>query len=143
LSSDCAIRAGHATVPEEASKGKRPMKKIENDERIVANINSVRFKPFTAEGQEIAGQSYLQLDETFPQGAGFHIYRMAPGSSSQAHEHTCHEQFLILEGEVIDNDGYVYKPGDFVLLKQGTQHSSRTVTGATIAVFIREIERNL
>src|SRR5262245_18994926 len=119
------------------------MRKVETAERIVANINSARFKPFIADGREIRGQSYLQLDETFPEGAGFHIYRMAPGTSSQPHEHTCHEQFLVLDGEVIDNDGYVYRPGDFVLLREGTQHSSRTVTGATLAVFIRAIERNL
>jgi quercetin dioxygenase-like cupin family protein len=119
------------------------MRAIERGERIVANINTARFKPFTADGREIPGQSYLQLDPTFPEGAGFHIYRMAPGTSSQPHEHTCHEQFLVLDGEVTDNDGHVYKAGDFVLLKEGTQHSSHTVTGATLAVFIREIERNL
>jgi quercetin dioxygenase-like cupin family protein len=119
------------------------MRSVKEDERIVVNINSAKFKPFISDGHEIPGQSYLQLDETFPVGCGFHLYRMAPGSSSQPHEHTCDEQFLVLDGEVIDNDGYVYKPGDFVLLKTGTQHSSRTVTGATLAVFIRKIERNL
>ena len=89
------------------------------------------------------GQSYLQLDDTFPEASGFHIYRMEPGSSSQPHEHTCHEQFLVLEGELIDNDGYVYTAGDFVLLKNGTQHSSRTETGATLAVFIRSPEKSV
>jgi len=119
------------------------MRKVEGHERIVANINKGQFKPFIAGGREVPGQSYLQLDESFPEGCGFHIYRMAPGSSSQPHEHRCDEQFLVLDGEVIDNDGYVYKPGDFVLLREGTEHSSHTLTGATLAVFIREPERNL
>lgn len=119
------------------------MRKIASSDRLVVNIATTAFKPFTADGKPVAGQSFLQLDETFPEGAGFHIYRMAPGTRSQPHEHTCHEQFLVLEGEVIDNDGTVYREGDFVLLKEGTQHSSRTETGATLAVFIREIERNL
>lgn len=119
------------------------MRKIASSDRIVANIATADFKPFTADGQPVVGQSFLQLDETFPDGAGFHIYRMAPGTESQPHEHTCHEQFLVLDGEVIDNDGTLYRKGDFVLLKQGTQHNSRTETGATLAVFIREIERNL
>lgn len=119
------------------------MRKIASSDRLVVNIATAAFKPFTADGKPVAGQSFLQLDETFPEGAGFHIYRMAPGTRSQPHEHTCHEQFLVLEGEVIDNDGTVYREGDFVLLKEGTQHSSRTETGATLAVFIREIERNL
>jgi hypothetical protein len=49
----------------------------------------------------------------------------------------------VIEGEVIDNDGYVYRPGDFVLLKEGTQHNSYTKTGATLAVFVRTLEDNL
>jgi anti-sigma factor ChrR (cupin superfamily) len=85
----------------------------------------------------------VQFDDTFPEGAGFTLYRMAPGSSSQPHEHTCHEQFFVIEGEVTDNDGHVYKAGDFVLLKTGTQHFSTTKTGATLVVFVRELEKNL
>lgn len=119
------------------------MRTIEDSERVVVNINCAQFRPFGVDGREIPGQSYLQLDDGFPQGCGFHIYRMAPGTSSQPHEHTCHEQFLVLEGEVIDHDGFLYRQGDFVLLKEGTQHSSRTETGATLAVFIATSERNL
>jgi gentisate 1,2-dioxygenase len=119
------------------------MRKIEKSDRIVTNIKTAKFKPYVINGDTLSDQSYLQLDDTFPESAGFYIYRMEPGASSLPHEHTCHEQFLMIEGELIDNDGYVYKPGDFVLLKQGTQHNSHTRTGATIAVFVREIERNL
>lgn len=119
------------------------MRKIEKAQRMVVNIHSTSFKPFLVDGQPLKGQSFLQLDDTFPDGTGFHIYRMDPGTSSQPHEHTSHEQFLVLEGEVIDNDGQVYRPGDFVLLESGTQHSSRTLTGATLAVFIRSAEKNI
>ncbi|HEY7749798.1 MAG TPA: cupin domain-containing protein [Aestuariivirgaceae bacterium] len=119
------------------------MRKIEKTERQVVNINNASFKPFVIDGKAVHGQSFLQLDDTFAEGTGFHIYRMAPGSASQPHEHTCHEQFLVIEGEVIDNDGHVYRPGDFVLLKSGTQHSSHSKTGATLAVFIRSAEKNM
>jgi anti-sigma factor ChrR (cupin superfamily) len=119
------------------------MRKVEKAERVVVNIREAAFKPFVIDGQAIEGQSYLQLDNSFPDGTGFHIYRMAPGSSSQPHEHTSHEQFLVLEGEVRDNDGFVYRPGDFVLLKTGTQHSSHTETGATLAVFVGTQEKNI
>lgn len=119
------------------------MRKMEKTERIVANINTTPFKPFLVDGKPLIGQSFLQLDDTFLPGTGFHIYRMEPGSSSQPHEHTCHEQFLVIAGEVTDDDGYVYKPGDFVLLKTGTQHSSYSRTGAILAVFIRSVEKNI
>ena len=119
------------------------MDKIDASQRLVANVATATFKPFYAGGDAIKGQSYFQFDETFPKGCGFHLYRMEPGSTSQPHEHTCHEQFFVLDGEVVDHDGYVYKPGDFVLLKQGTRHSSHTKTGATLVVFIRSLEENL
>jgi quercetin dioxygenase-like cupin family protein len=119
------------------------VRKIETADRLVVNIREAAFKPFVTEGQEVKGHSFLQLDESFPEGVGFHIYRMAPGTWSQPHEHTCAEQFLVLEGDVRDNDGYVYRPGDFVLLKQGTQHNSYTEHGATLVVFIASLERNL
>jgi quercetin dioxygenase-like cupin family protein len=120
------------------------MKPITPHERLVCNINSAAFKTFVdPSGQTVPGQSYLQWDETFPEGAGFTIYKMAPGSSSQPHEHTCHEQFFVIEGELSDNDGFTYKAGDFVLLKKGTQHFSTTQSGATLVVFIRELEENL
>ena len=119
------------------------MRKMEKKERLVANITTTPFEPFLVDGKSLTGQSFLQLDDTFPPGTGFHVYRMEPGSSSQPHEHTCHEQFLVIEGEVTDDDGYVYKPGDFVLLKTGTQHSSHSRTGAVLAVFIRSAEKNI
>ncbi len=49
----------------------------------------------------------------------------------------------MVEGELIENDGTVFRAGDFVLLKQGTQHNSRSETGCTLAVFVRTIERDL
>ena len=120
------------------------MKKIDATERIVANYKTAPYRNYVdADGREIPGQSFVQFDDTFPEGAGFTLYRMAPGSSSQPHEHTCHEQFFVIEGEIADNDGYVYKAGDFVLLKTGTQHFSTTEKGATLVVFVRELEKNL
>ena len=74
------------------------MKSITPNERIVHNYKSAPYKSYIdADGREIPGQSYVQFDDTFPEGAGFTLYRMAPGSSSQPHEHTCHEQFFVIE----------------------------------------------
>ena len=120
------------------------LKKIEAVDRIVRNVKTSPFDAFRdADGNIVPGQSYLQIDETFPAGAGFTLYRMEPGSSSQPHEHTCHENFYVIEGEATDNDGYTYRAGDFVMLKKGTQHFSTTQTGATLVVFVRELEENL
>jgi anti-sigma factor ChrR (cupin superfamily) len=119
------------------------LKPIQASDRRVVNLAKATFEPFTADGREVPGQSFLQLDDSQPPGVGFHIYRMAPGSSSQPHEHTSAEQFLLLEGDLRDNDGYEYKPGDLVYLNRGTQHFSTTRSGCTLAVFIESWEENL
>jgi anti-sigma factor ChrR (cupin superfamily) len=119
------------------------VKPIAERDRLVVNLVEAQFSPFLADGVAVPGQSYLQLDPSFPPGVGFHIYRMAPGSRSQPHEHTSTEQFLVLEGEVEDHDGHVYRKGDFVLLRKGTRHSSFSPTGCTLAVFIATAEINL
>ena len=41
----------------------------------------------------------------------------------------------LLEGELIDSDGAVFKAGDFFSFTPGTRHSSRTETGCVLAVF--------
>ena len=45
------------------------------------------------------------------------------------------EEFLILEGDLVDDDGTVFGPGDFVSYQAGTVHNSRTEGGCLIAVF--------
>ena len=69
--------------------------------------------------------------------------RMAPGSSSEAHEHHGDEEFFVIEGSLRDNDGTIYKTGDLVLLKDGTQHFSVSDDGCLLAVYIPKAETNL
>ncbi len=53
------------------------------------------------------------------------------------HEHLGTEEFVILEGEIMDHDGWVYRPGDCVSLAKGSRHFSSSNTGAIVAVFVR------
>jgi hypothetical protein len=42
------------------------------------------------------------------------------------------EDFLIIEGELIESDGRVLKAGDFVHYEPGTHHNSRTEKGCLL-----------
>src|SRR4030095_4374471 len=66
---------------------------------------------------------------------GCYLMRMQPGAAVIEHSHPGMEEFVILEGELIDSDGTVFKTGDFVSYEAGTVHHSRTETGCLIAVF--------
>lgn len=118
------------------------MKPVEPGHRRVANITTSPFKEWLNADGSPSGTSILQLD-TSPMGVGFHVYRMEPGAVTEPHEHTEDEQFLVLEGELIENDGTVYKQGDLVWLKAGTEHNSHSPNGCLLAVHIAKPERIL
>jgi len=112
------------------------MKPIEPQERKVANIRDASaFQPYDPEGTSERGTSVIKLNTALPRDVGFYIYKMEPGSQSAPHRHGGAEEFLMIEGELIDNDGTVYRPGDVVWLAPGTEHTSHTETGCLIAVF--------
>lgn len=67
-------------------------------------------------------------------GQGCYLMRMDPGAVTIAHEHSGFEDFMVLEGELIDDDGTVIGPGDLVSYKPGSSHNSRSETGCVILV---------
>jgi anti-sigma factor ChrR (cupin superfamily) len=79
--------------------------------------------------------SWLPISYDKDTGQGCYAMRMEPGAATIAHDHPGYEEFLILEGELIDDDGTVFKTGDLVSYAPGTYHNSRTETGCLIAVF--------
>lgn len=114
------------------------MKPISADDRRVANIKTDRFEPFlTKDGQ--ADGEVLQVNGG-RRGYGFHVYRMAPGQTTVAHTHLGDEEFLLIEGDLVDHDGYRYQPGDLVCLKSGTEHHSYSETGCLLAVHLPDAD---
>jgi mannose-6-phosphate isomerase-like protein (cupin superfamily) len=107
-----------------------------NPKRRIANIHDAAFQPFVYPDGVALGDSVLQLDDDRPLGEGFHVYRMPAGMKTRTHRHNGHEQFLILEGELIEDDGTVFRPGDMVFYRDGTVHNSHTPQGCLLAVHI-------
>ncbi len=118
------------------------MKAVNDGERIVVNIHEADYETFISDNGESDGTA-LQLDRSKPLGAGFYIYKMKPGMTTIPHEHTGNEEFLILKGDLTDNDGTVYREGDLVWMKAGTQHCSTTKNGCLIAVCVPTLEKTL
>lgn len=117
------------------------MKPIQPSERKTANIrDDAAYTPYTTTGGPEAGTSYIKLNPHTERDTGFYIYRMEPGARSTPHRHGGAEEFLIVEGELIDNDGTVYRTGDVVWLEAGTEHTSHTETGCLIAVYAEASE---
>ncbi|NBE50613.1 cupin domain-containing protein [Streptomyces boluensis] len=60
------------------------------------------------------------------------ITRMAPGAHGDLHEHLGHELILVLEGELRNDNGDRYRPGDLVVEEPGSVHRVSTETGCTV-----------
>ena len=110
------------------------MKPIAPADRVVANIHTDAFTPFLTEDGQTDGE-VLQVNGGRT-GYGFHVYRMSPGQTTIAHEHVGDEEFLLIDGDLTDHDGYEYRPGDIVCLKSGTVHNSFSRNGCVLAVYL-------
>ena len=60
------------------------------------------------------------------------MMRMQPGAETIAHTHTRREEYIILEGSLIESDGAVLNAGDHVVYEPGTYHNSRTEEGCLL-----------
>ncbi|MEU9156590.1 cupin domain-containing protein [Streptomyces sp. NPDC048417] len=73
----------------------------------------------------------LYLTDGADPGAAM-ITRMAPGAHGDLHEHLGYELILVLEGELLNDNGDRYRPGDLVIEQPGSVHQVSTETGCTV-----------
>ena len=112
--------------------------------RKITNLFNVEFKPFDNYGVTVPGMSWHKISYDKQNGGyGTYILKMEPNAKSLHHIHTGYEEFLMLEGELTDLDGKIFKKGDFVTFEPGSTHSSHTKEGCLILVFMRGINKPL
>ena len=103
--------------------------------RSVVNVHSTPFQAYDLEGPIQPEMSWLPVSYDQSTGQGCYLMRMEPGAVTIAHDHAGMEEFLILEGELVDDDGAVFRAGDLVSYEADTHHNSRSDSGCTIVVF--------
>ena len=112
--------------------------------RKITNLYNVKFVPFDNYGVVVPGMSWYKISYSKEKGGqGTYVLKMEPGAKSLPHEHTGFEEFLILDGELIDHDGKVFKKDDFISFEPGSKHSSHTINGCLVLVFMRGINQPL
>ena len=107
--------------------------------RKITNPFKVSFKPFDRYGKPIPGMSWHKVSYNSQSGHGTYILKMDPSAKSLPHKHINYEEFIILDGELIDPDGTVFKKGDLITFEPGSTHSSYTKDGCLVLVFMRGI----
>jgi quercetin dioxygenase-like cupin family protein len=102
------------------------------DGRRIYRIASLEMRPYDLDGPVQPDMSYARLSHESGSERGSYLMRMEPGAATVPHVHDCREEFLILEGEAIEEDGTVLRPGDWIVYEPGTRHHTRTVTGCLL-----------
>ena len=102
------------------------------NKRKITKIDELEFKPFNKYGKEIKGWSWHNISYDEKTSFGTYISKLKPGTKTISHVHSGFEEFLILEGELIDSDGVIFKKGDFVSYSPNSSHSSFTKNGCLI-----------
>jgi anti-sigma factor ChrR (cupin superfamily) len=103
--------------------------------RVVVNAERTPFLPYDLEGAFQPEMSWLPVSYDRETGVGCYLMRMQPGAVTIAHDHAGMEEFLVLEGDLVDSDGTVFTKGDLVSYEPGTHHNSWTEGGCLLAVF--------
>ena len=105
--------------------------------RKITNPLNVKFEPFDNYGTPIPGMSWHKVSYNKKVGQGSYILKMEPGAKSLPHKHNNYEEFLVLDGELIDSDNTIFKKGNFITFEPESSHSSYTKTGCLLLVFQR------
>ncbi len=112
--------------------------------RQITNTANAQFKPYDRYGDPITGLWWIPLSGDLLNGVfECFLLRMDAGARSKPHEHTGHEEFLVLEGQLIDCDGQCFNSGDYVRFLPGSKHSSHSPEGCTMIVILRGNNRSL
>lgn len=106
-------------------------------DRQTVDIHNLEFKPFDRYGSAVPKMGWHIISYDQNNGQGSYVLKMDPGAQTVPHMHMGFEEFLMIEGELIDSDGTVFKKGEFVSFEPGSKHSSFSETGALIVVFQR------
>ena len=109
-------------------------------ERRVINIYDTPYSAYDPEGAVQVDMQLLNISYDRDTGRGWYVIRMTPGAASILHPHEFREEYLILEGDLIESDGTILKAGDFVSYAPGTRHNSRTENGCLLIGIDRAAE---
>lgn len=111
--------------------------------RRIANWKTAPFEPYPGLPNVDRPLLWHDIRGNPVTAEGFYITRFTPGATSAAHEHTGFEEFVILEGSLLDSDGTTYGIDDCVSLPPGSIHGSRSLDGCCVSSMINGPFRTL
>lgn len=69
-------------------------------------------------------------------GDGYYLLKVAPGGGAKLHRHSDWEEFVVLQGELVDGDGRALREGDCVSYAPGSRHRTHAPGGCILLASI-------
>ena len=106
------------------------------ERRKIIETKNEYLSPYNRYGSVSSGLKWMPLSKDEKLEHEVFIVQFEPESSSIFHKHKGYEEFYVIEGELIDDDGKIFKKGDYIKFEKGTKHSSHSKTGCTLLVIL-------
>lgn len=106
------------------------------EKRQIIETKDEELLAYNRYGKVSSGLKWLPLSKDENLEHEVFIIRFEADSSSNLHRHNGYEEFYVLNGELIDSDGKVFKKGDYIKFEKGSEHSSYSKTGCTLLVIL-------
>jgi len=107
-----------------------------SDLRKLIRTPDEKFQTYNRYGKTLPGVEWLPLSGGAEANKEVYLIRFSPGSRSHPHIHQGSEEFLVLDGELTDHDGVVFRSGEFVRFELGSEHWSFSENGCTLLVIL-------
>jgi len=106
------------------------------EKRQIIETKDEELLAYNRYGKVSSGLKWLPLSKDENLEHEVFIIHFEAESSSNLHQHKGYEEFYVLDGELIDADGKVFKKGDYIKFEKGSEHSSYSKTGCTLLVIL-------
>ena len=104
--------------------------------RSLIRTRDQKFQTYSRYGKPLPGVEWLPLSGGAETDNEVYLIRFGPGSRSHPHIHQGSEEILVLDGELTDHDGMVFRSGDFVRFEPSSEHWSFSENGCTLLVIL-------
>ncbi len=105
--------------------------------RRIANWKTCEWQPYPGLDGDTPGLAWCPIRARPGTGDGFYLLRVEAGSGAALHLHSGREEFIMIDGELVDGDGTVLKEGDCVSYAPGTRHRTHSPKGCLLLACIQ------
>ena len=102
------------------------------DGRVMVNWRSCDWQPFP-DRRNLAW--YPIRDASLPRN-GFYLLNIPPDEPAPRFSSTVREEYIVLDGSLVDSDGLELVAGDFASYGPGTIHHAETPSGCTLLAYM-------